>query len=57
VSYTSPGDSFYVTVFAKNLFDEQYREYAFDLTTGFGSVAANAGYERWYGVTAGFRWH
>ncbi len=56
VGYTSANDSWYATAFVKNLFDKQYREYAFDLSSGFGSVAENGGPERWYGLNIGYRW-
>lgn len=56
VTYTGANDAFYTTVFVKNLFDKQYREYGFDLSSSFGSAAANAGLERWYGITVGYRW-
>lgn len=56
LGYTSPGDKYYATAFVRNLFDKEYREYAFDTTAGFGSVEGVAGLDRWYGVTAGIRW-
>ena len=56
IGYTSADETWYATAFVKNLFDEKYRDYAFDLTAGFGSVAASGGLERWYGVSMGYRW-
>ncbi len=56
VNYTSASEKFFATAFVKNLFDEEYREYAFDTTVGFGSIEGVAGLDRWYGVTAGIRW-
>ncbi len=56
VNYTSPSDTFYASVFAKNVFDEEYREYGFDLSSGFGSCECGPGPERWFGITAGYRW-
>jgi iron complex outermembrane recepter protein len=56
IGYTGASGAWYASAFVKNLFDKEYREYAFDLTGGFGNVASNGGPERWYGVTLGYRW-
>ncbi|CAN0201755.1 unnamed protein product, partial [Phaeothamnion confervicola] len=56
LSYTTANKSFYAMAFVKNLFDERYRDYAFDTTGSFGSVEGVAGLKRWYGLTAGYRW-
>ena len=56
LGYTTASDRYFATVFVRNLFDEEYREYAFDTTGDFGSVEGVAGLERWYGVTLGVRW-
>ena len=56
VSYTSSNESWYVSVFVKNLTDEEYRSYAFDTTTFFGATEDVPGPERWYGANLRFNW-
>ena len=54
VSYTSGKEAWYVSVFVKNLTDEEYRSYAFDTTTFFGATEDVPGPERWYGANLRF---
>lgn len=56
VSYTSASEAWSVSVFAKNLTDEEYRSYAFDTTTFFGSTEDVPGPERWVGANLRFNW-
>jgi len=56
VSYTSASESWYLSIFAKNLTDEEYRSYAFDTTTFFGATEDVPGPERWYGANLRFSW-
>lgn len=58
VTYTNDGDTTYGTIFIKNIFDKEYRQYAFDVSSegGFGSTEDVSGLERWLGLTLGYRW-
>jgi iron complex outermembrane receptor protein len=56
VSYTSGSESWYLSVFVKNLNDEEYRSYAFDTTSFFGATEDVPGPERWYGANVRFNW-
>jgi iron complex outermembrane receptor protein len=56
VSYTSGNEAWYVSIFAKNLTDEDYRSYAFDTTTFFGATEDVPGPERWVGANLRFSW-
>ena len=56
LSYSAGTSGVYGNLFVKNLFDEQYREGAFDTTASFGSVEGSPGLKRWYGLTIGYRW-
>ena len=57
ISYTSDNDTWYGSLFVKNLADEEYRTYAFDTTTFFGNVDNVPGIERWVGGTIGYRFY
>ena len=55
VSYTSDEETWYGSVFVRNLTDEDYRTYAFDTTPFFGNVDNVPGIERWVGGNIGYR--
>lgn len=39
-------------MFGKNIFDEEYRTYVFNLTDFFGSLQQASGRESWWGISA-----
>ncbi|MEX2489435.1 MAG: TonB-dependent receptor [Pseudomonadales bacterium] len=50
-SYSAPNDRWVVTAFVKNVFEEEYRRYTFDVTNLFGFNQVAFGRPRWAGVT------
>jgi iron complex outermembrane receptor protein len=55
IGYASPDGRWEVAAFVNNLFEEEYRVYAFDSSLFSGVVAGVYGKPRIYGVTASFR--
>jgi iron complex outermembrane receptor protein len=55
VSYDSDGGRWGVAAFVENLFEEEYRVYAFDSSLFAGVVAGVYGKPRWYGLSATYR--
>jgi iron complex outermembrane receptor protein len=55
VSYDSDSGRWGVAAFVNNLFEEEYRVYAFDSSLFAGVVAGVYGKPRWYGVSATYR--
>jgi len=55
IGYAAPDGRWEVAVFANNLFEEEYRVYAFDSSLFSGVVAGVYGKPLTYGVTASFR--
>jgi iron complex outermembrane receptor protein len=55
IGYGAPDGRWEIAAFVNNLFEEEYRVYAFDSSLFSGVVAGVYGKPRWYGVTASFR--
>jgi len=55
IGYGAPDGRWEVAAWVNNLFEEEYRVYAFDSSLFSGVVAGVYGKPRWYGVTASFR--
>jgi iron complex outermembrane receptor protein len=55
IGYDSEGGKWSVSVWVKNLTDEEYRTYAFDTTAFFGAIENVPGPKRWFG--GGFTYH
>jgi iron complex outermembrane receptor protein len=55
IGYDSEGGKWSVSVWVKNLTDEEYRTYAFDTTAFFGAIENVPGHKRWFG--GGFTYH
>jgi iron complex outermembrane receptor protein len=55
VGYAGPGGRWEVAAFVNNLFEEEYRVYAFDSSLFAGVVAGVYGKPRIWGVTASYR--
>jgi iron complex outermembrane receptor protein len=55
VSYDSDSGRWGVAAFVENLFEEEYRVYAFDSSLFAGVVAGVYGKPRWYGLSATYR--
>ena len=55
VGYDSDSGRWGVAAFVNNLFEEEYRVYAFDSSLFAGVVAGVYGKPRWYGVSATYR--
>ncbi|CAN5117020.1 TonB-dependent receptor [soil metagenome] len=55
IDFSDAKDRLRVSVFAKNIFNNKYRERAFDLSTTFNTVYEQFGPPRWIGVTLGYR--
>ena len=55
LSYESDSGRWGVAAFANNLFEEEYRVYAFDSSLFSGVVAGVYGKPRWYGLSATYR--
>ena len=55
VSYDSDSGRWGVAAFVNNVFEEEYRVYAFDSSLFAGVVAGVYGKPRWYGVSATYR--
>ncbi|MGH8242074.1 MAG: TonB-dependent receptor [Steroidobacteraceae bacterium] len=55
IGYAAPDGRWEVAVFANNLFEEEYRVYAFDSSLFSGVVAGVYGKPLTYGITASFR--
>ena len=55
VDWESPGGRWGVAAFVNNVFEEEYRVYAFDSSLFAGVVAGVYGRPRWYGVSATYR--
>jgi len=55
IGYGAPDGRWEVSAWVNNLFEEEYRVYAFDSSLFSGVVAGVYGKPRWYGVTASFR--
>ena len=55
IGYAAPDGRWEIAVFANNLFEEEYRVYAFDSSLFSGVVAGVYGKPLTYGITASFR--
>ena len=55
LSYESGSGRWGVAAFANNLFDEEYRVYAFDSSLFAGVVAGVYAKPLWYGISATYR--
>jgi iron complex outermembrane receptor protein len=55
IGYAAPDGRWEIAAFVNNLFEEEYRVYAFDSSLFSGVVAGVYGKPRTYGVTASFR--
>ncbi len=55
VSYDSDSGRWGVAAFVNNVFEEEYRVYAFDSSLFAGVVAGVYGKPRWYGFSATYR--
>ncbi len=55
IGYTGPGGRWNVAAFVNNIFEEQYRVYAFDSSLFSGVVAGVYAKPRIWGVSAGYR--
>jgi iron complex outermembrane receptor protein len=55
IGYGAADGRWEVAAFVNNLFEEEYRVYAFDSSLFSGVVAGVYGKPRWYGLTASFR--
>ena len=54
IGYTK--DNWSVSVWVKNLTDEEYRAYSFDTTAFFGAIENVPGPKRWFGGGVTYRW-
>lgn len=56
IDYSSPGDRWGVSLFVRNLTDEEFRFYSFDTSPDWGALEDVPGVQRWYGGSVSFRW-
>jgi iron complex outermembrane recepter protein len=54
--YTSGNGAWSASVWVKNLFDEEFRTYAFDTSAFFGAIENVPGLQRWFGGSITYRW-